>query len=348
MCWQKIQRFLFLFLMVFALFSVSLAESILCVEQNYHVFALSSQPDKVVLGGNAIGFNYCGDGVIVLANNRKTDSFVDTSKQELLKEGDIIHKIDDKEVFSCEDISNYLNDKPAKEEVTVVFSRDGKEFTSTLKPTFDLLSNSFKLGIWAKDEVSGLGTLTYINPKSGYFASLGHPLTEGTTGKVLPVKEGKVYDCNILGINKSANGIPGELKGTISRNKNIGDISKNTNFGIYGHIKDKEMLSSSNLVFVGGRKTAKPGYAQIYTSIDNSGVKPYDIQIIKTNYQSTSNTKSMVLKVTDKSLLEKTGGIVQGMSGSPIVQDGKLVGALTHVFTNDSTKGFGVYIDWMM
>lgn len=343
---QKNQRFLWFFLIFAVLFSFFEIQNVQTILLDKAIFVSAGQPEKVILGGNAVGFCYEGEGVLVLSTNQNASSYVDES-QIVLQEGDVITKIDDTLVFCSREISNCL--KNLKQDfVTVTFLREGKTLSTKIKPYFDKLSNSLKLGVWTKDEVSGLGTLTYINPNNGFYGALGHPLLEGTTKKVLPVKTGRVYGCNILGISKGAKGIAGELKGMISKNQSFGTVAKNTNFGIFGHIENAERLSFSNLVEVGGRKTAKPGYAQIYTSIDNAGPKPYDIQIIKTNYQSTSNSKSMVLKITDKELLSKTGGIVQGMSGSPIVQNGKLIGAVTHVFTGDSAKGFGIYIDWMM
>ena len=143
--------------------------------------------------------------------------------------------------------------------------------------------------------------------------------------------------------------MPGELRGVISRKSPLGSVDTNSNYGIYGDIDiAKFSLLENQMIEVGGRSTVKPGKAQIYCALDGDKVSSYDIEIIKTNYQAVSNDKSLVFKITDKELIEKTGGIVQGMSGSPIVQNGKLVGAVTHVFVNDSTKGFGIYIDWMI
>ena len=233
--------------------------------------------------------------------------------------------------------------------VQITYYRNNNELTQNFKPAYDLLLQKYILGIWVKDKISGIGTITYINPKTGYFGSLGHPITVGGQSKNLLVKEGFLYSCNILGVEKGSKGYPGEIRGVISKPKRFGKILKNTEQGVFGTIMDKGILKNNQrLVSVGGRKTIKPGKAQIYSSTQNGEIKAYDIQIIKTNYQNVSNDKSLVFKVLDNELIAKTGGIVQGMSGSPIVQNGKLVGAVTHVFTNDSTKGFGIYIDWMM
>ncbi|MBQ7307293.1 MAG: hypothetical protein IJW82_02090 [Clostridia bacterium] len=158
-----------------------------------------------------------------------------------------------------------------------------------------------------------------------------------------------MYNCNVIGVTKGYKGNPGELKGLFFQGKDSqGIIDKNMEYGVYGQINDDSILKNSEELKVGGRFVARPGKAKIRACIDGTESKDYDVEIIKTNYQSASNDKSMVIKVTDKELLRKTGGIVQGMSGSPIIQNNKVIGAITHVFVNDPTKGFGIYLDWML
>ena len=174
-------------------------------------------------------------------------------------------------------------------------------------------------------------------------------MTDGETGTKIDVQKGQVYDCSVVGIEKGERGKPGELKGVFLSSKNAkGEIEGGNEFGIYGKILEKSGMVDENVVAgVGGRLAVKPGKAQIMSSV--SGVREYyDIEIIKASKQKTAKDKSMVFRVTDKRLLELTGGIIQGMSGSPILQNGKLVGAVTHVFVSDPTKGYGIYIDWMM
>lgn len=306
---------------------------------------------QVILGGYAVGFEYQGDGVLVLSNNRiaTMEGYIENINKEQLTVGDIIHKINGIEVYSAENISAILNDEenPGRE-VTLSIVRKDKELETKVTPVFDLFAKKYKLGVWVKDYVNGIGTITYIRPDNGQYGALGHPITESTTGEVLGVKTGKVYNCSIIGIARGSRGVPGELRGAILKREVLGKVESNNDFGVYGKIEDEKIKTSGTLIDIGGRKTVKPGKAQIYSSVDNEGIKSYDIEIIKTNYQSISNEKSLVFKVTDKELLAKTGGILQGMSGSPIVQDDKIVGAVTHVFVNDATKGFGIYIDWML
>ena len=157
-----------------------------------------------------------------------------------------------------------------------------------------------------------------------------------------------MYKCSILGLKKGTKGRAGELKGLFIQNKNnkLGEVDKNSDCGVFGNVTTN--FSNREKMLAGGRLYAKPGKAFIRTSIDNGEMKDYEVEIIKTNYQSSSNEKSMVIRVTDKELLKKTGGIIQGMSGSPIIQNNRVIGAITHVFINDPTKGFGIYLDWMI
>ena len=296
---------------------------------------------QVILGGNTIGIEYTPSGVLVLSVNENINNE--------LKVGDIIKTINEKEICSSNQITEILNKDKTGHEFKVTYYRNNKERIAYITPSFDLISKKYMLGVWVKDEVSGVGTLTYINPNTGYFGSLGHPITVGGQTKNLSVKTGRVYSCDVVGIVKGAKGVPGELRGVISKSKELGKVTKNSECGVFGTIEDKSMLKNSGrLVDIGGKKTIKPGKAEIFCSLNSGEIRAYDIQIIKTSYQNVSSNKSLVFKVVDKELIAKTGGIVQGMSGSPIVQNGKLVGAVTHVFTNDPTKGFGIYIDWMM
>ncbi len=307
-------------------------------------------PAKVILGGDAVGFEYQTDGVLVLSKSKiaTLEGYVETEGD--LRAGDIICGIGEEKVSSADQLGQEINSPENQNKLlTLKIVRKNKEITSAVKPTFDLFAKKYKLGVWVKDSASGVGTVTYIDPETGRFGALGHPITEGFTQQVMPVGKGKVYNCNIIGVSRATRGVPGELRGIIQKNKPLGEVSLNNNFGVYGTMA-KEMLENKQerLIEVGGRAKVKPGKAKIYSSVDGEHIRACDIEIIKTNYQSISDEKSLVFKVTDNELIRQTGGILQGMSGSPIVQDGKLVGAVTHVFLNDPTKGFGLYIDWML
>ncbi len=326
---------LLLLILVSFLCSFSEQES----KTQFFVFGQTQKVSQVILGGQTIGISCQTKGLMVMAC---ADGYGD-----LLKPNDIIISINGCCVQSSKDVVKLLNEKNG-EIVLLSVLRDGKEMQLNIKPCFDLLTQKYVLGVWVKNEISGVGTLTYINPNTGYFGSLGHPMATQKS-RPIDVYGGKVYSCNILGVVKGKKGVPGELKGVISRDTLLGTAAKNNEFGVFGTINDFSFIKDEiKLVDVGGRKTIKPGKATIFCSLVGGEIKEYNIEIIKTNYQNVSNDRSLVFKVVDKDLIKQTGGIVQGMSGSPIVQNGKLVGAVTHVFTNDSTKGFGVYIDWMM
>ena len=227
------------------------------------------------------------------------------------------------------------------------FLRKNAIHTAKIRGVIDKTTGKYKLGLWVKDDVSGIGTLTYVNKETQKFGALGHAITESENS--IPVGEGNVYLCKLVGIDKGETNDPGQLRCMFSKNDKIkGELEKNTRFGVFGKLTDGENLIDENLLSkIGGRLSVSPGKATIVSSI--SGIREeYEIEIIKASYQSKADDKSIVFRVKDKRLIELTGGIVQGMSGSPILQNDKLVGAVTHVFTADPTKGYGIYSDWMV
>ena len=215
---------------------------------------------------------------------------------------------------------------------------------------FDEISKKYKLGLWIRDNAAGVGTLTFIRKDNMRFGALGHPVCDIDTGACLPVKSGNIFKCNIVGYRKGEKGKAGELKGLFLRNGSIlGALDENNGYGVYGNFGNEALEAYKNeLVEVASRNEVKSGKAKIRCTIDGTVPKDYDIEIVKTYFQDSKSNKSMFIRVTDKELLSKTGGIVQGMSGSPIIQNGKLVGAVTHVFVSDPTKGYGIYADWMI
>lgn len=195
----------------------------------------------------------------------------------------------------------------------------------------------------------GVGTATFYEPSTGMFASLGHGITDIDTGDLITISNGELVTTNIISVQKGEKGKPGELKGSIESSKTIGDVSKNTSFGIFGKITNKSNLKiSEQEMEVATREEIKTGKAQIICEIEDGKKEHYDIEIQKVYTSNNRDNKSMLIKVTDKKLLEKTGGIIQGMSGSPIIQNNKFVGAVTHVLVNDPTSGYGVFADIML
>lgn len=297
---------------------------------------LASEDDYYV-GGVPIGLSICADGAIVVSNeSEQSNSF---------KEGDIITKINGENVESLSQIQEVLQFSP--EEAEVEFMRKNKMIKTLVKTQRDE-SGRLKLGLWVKDDVTGVGTLTFVNKNTKKYGALGHPIVEGSSGNIVPVAGGDVYECSLIGINKGKRNNPGELRCVFANHKSKGTIEDNSKFGIIGSLTDTKNFVDENLTAkLGGRLAIRMGDAKIVSSI--SGIREeYDIEIIKASYQKSAKEKSIVFRVKDPRLLEMTGGIVQGMSGSPIMQDGKIVGAVTHVFLNDPTKGYGVYVDWMV
>lgn len=304
----------------------------------------ATESKKVYLGGDTLGFDYTGDGLLVVSNKG-----LGVANEDFMA-GDIIKSVNGVKLKSAADLRKILDESAAQKGLLIKIERNGEAIEKRVKPAYDAMTQKYKLGVWAKEGLNGVGTLTYIEPESGRFGALGHPIIEPNTRAILDVNTGSVQKCAVLGVKKASRGSPGEIRAVLtSSRKPLGTVDKNCETGIFGQLSP-ELIKSENrpLVDLGGRLNARPGKAQIYSSIDGKHIRPYDIEIIKTNYQGASSQKNLVFKVTDQRLLKNTGGIVQGMSGSPIVQDGCLIGAVTHVFVNDPTKGFGIYVDNMI
>ena len=308
--------------------------------------------DELIVCGNTVGVLMNTDGVTIVGFSGVTseNGIIYPFKSTDLKVGDRIKTINGFEITKIDDVDNSINgENSTTGAVAYSAYRNEKLITGTVKPVYDIASKMFKLGLWIREDASGIGTLTFINPNNNRFGSLGHGICENGSDEPLSIKSGSLHECEVLGLNKGEKGNTGEIKGLFVPGKNCeGTIDKNNKYGVYGYVNDGSQYITGNKIKIGGRLSVKPGKAKILCCLDGESIKSYDIEIIKTNHQKKSNQKSLVIKVTDKELLKKTGGIIQGMSGSPIIQNEKLVGAVTHVFVNDPTKGFGVYLDWML
>ncbi|MCQ2564908.1 MAG: SpoIVB peptidase [Clostridia bacterium] len=307
---------------------------------------------SVYVGGETVGFNLFSEGVICVGSNPivTADGVVEPIKESKIEEGDAITHIEGIEIKSIEDVDRIINlPNYAGKELQVTLKHNGEEISVYVLPKFDLFSQKYKLGMWVRNNASGVGTLTYVKQNNFRFGAVGHPIVDASLGENFNVETGNIYRCKLLGIKKGEKNNPGEIRSSINlSDDSLGRADTNCKYGVYGNILNKSIINAERTANLGGRLSVKLGDAKIYCNLDDEGVKAYDIKIIKANKQSTADDKSMIIKVTDKELLEKTGGIIQGMSGSPIVQNGKLVGAVTHVFVNDPTRGYGVYVDWMV
>ncbi|MCF6465882.1 SpoIVB peptidase [Clostridium sp. Cult2] len=306
----------------------------------------------LVPGGNALGVRLNTKGVLVVA---VTDVLgvdgkrYNPAKEAGIKTGDSILKINDIRIKDAEHVIELLNQIQDKK-IKIVVERNKINFETEVKPIKSMQDNCYRLGIWVRDKTAGIGTLTFYDENSKTFGALGHGITDIDTGNLLNVEYGKITNAKIANIEQGKRGSPGEIRGIFYETENIlGEITKNTPYGIFGIIADEFLKSNkSKAIPIGFKEEVKEGKAHILTTINNNRIERFEIEIIKTQLQQYPNQKSMTVKITDKRLLQKTGGIVQGMSGSPIIQNGKLIGAITHVFVNDPAKGYGIYIEWML
>lgn len=305
---------------------------------------------EVIPGGTSVGVRLSSQGVLVVGysdveiNKQKVES---PSKLAGIEIGDIIINVDSKNVENTKSLIQLIKASD-NDTANLTIIRNEQTIEKQIKIVRD--GDEAKIGLWIRDTTAGVGTLTFIDSNSGVFGALGHPVTDSDTNQLFNIKEGELLDSSIMSIRKGENGSPGELKGIFIDGENsIGKIEKNTECGIFGTYKDKSNSRfKNNKVKVGFRDEITLGKASIITTIDDQGPKEYDVEIIKLFQQKEAGPKSMLIKVTDSRLLEKTGGIVQGMSGSPIMQNGKIIGAVTHVLINKPDVGYGIYIDWML
>lgn len=305
---------------------------------------------EVYPGGISIGVKINNKGALVVG-------YSDISTHEGLSEspgkvagielGDIIEEVNGENIETCSDLISKVK-TCRNDEMTVKILRGNSEIT---KKVFLIKEdNEYKIGLWVRDSTAGIGTLTFYDKDSKTFGALGHPITDGDTNVSFNIKSGTLLRSSVLSIKKGERGNPGEIKGLfINENESIGNIEKNTNSGIYGDGSVELINPNFNKAMtVAYRDEIKEGHAQIITTVEDGGAKAYDIEILKLLPQDEPGSKSMIIKIVDPVLLEKTGGIVQGMSGSPIIQNGKIIGAVTHVLINKPDVGYGIYIEWML
>jgi stage IV sporulation protein B len=292
----------------------------------------------IYLGGMPAGFTMTTKGahVVGLCDVVTDEGVTSPSKYGDIRVGDIIIEINGTQINNAKDIEHIVKNT---QEISIKILRSGQIFEKRITPSKDLNGN-VKLGVFIKDSISGVGTVTFI--KNGKFASLGHAVIDENNNE-LDIIDGNIYSCSIKGVVKGERGAAGELKGVFLRDNPIGKIEKNTSSGVYGSVTNKQIIDKLIKIETG---EAKVGSAKIVSTVEGKESKEYDISIVKCDF--FGENKNFVIKIADEKLLNITGGIVQGMSGSPIIQNGKLVGAVTHVFINDPTRGFGISINNMI
>lgn len=307
---------------------------------------IQSKPKKVSVSGESFGIKLYTDGVIIVGiRDVETDKGkCNPAKEAGLEKGDIIIEINGKKVYSADSVTDILNDNNGKDyKITVKRNGNYKEFL--LKPAYSSSQGCYKVGLWVRDSTAGVGTITYYDKSNNTVSALGHPITDVDTNEIIPILDGEAVRATVTKIYKSKAGEAGSLCCEFT-NDIIGTLKKNCQSGIYG--KYTCTLKNTYEYEVASPNEIVRGPVQILCTIDSGKAKFYNAQISRISYRENKKGKNMVVKITDERLLEKTGGIVQGMSGSPIIQNGKLVGALTHVIVDSPEKGYAIFAQDMV
>lgn len=305
---------------------------------------------KLYPGGTSVGIKLSTEGVLVVGfSDVETRGGTESSPAKVagLQLGDVLLKVNGNEIQGAKQLGLLIKENN-NNLVNVEFIRQGCKFNKDIELVKE--GEAYKLGLWVRDSTAGIGTLTFYDVNSKTFGALGHPITDGDTNTTFTIKDGDLLSASILSVRKGEKGVPGELRGLfVNERSTIGKISINATSGIFGSTtKDLINPKFSEPMSIGLRNEVKEGPATIISTVGDEGPKEYSIEIVKLLQQDKSGPKSMIIKVTDEELLSKTGGIVQGMSGSPIIQNNKIVGAVTHVLINKPDIGYGIYIEWML
>ncbi len=301
----------------------------------------------VYAGGNLVGIRLYTDGLLVIGTDDVVTEYGNISPAEEcgIIQGDIITEVNDEIVTSVSDFSNRVTASQG-DNISVTVERNNETFYYSLKPAYSQSENKYRCGLWLRDSTAGIGTLTFVDPQTKSLATLGHAICDTETQDVLPVGNGDILGACISGCIPGKKGNTGQIKGSFTKDI-LGTLDDNNEFGVYGTYSDVS-VETGELYPVASQTEIETGDAQIISTVSQDGAQFYDIEIEKIIYSNGKTARSIVIKVTDPELLSITGGIIQGMSGSPIIQNGMLVGAVTHVFLNDPERGYGVFAETMI
>lgn len=312
-------------------------------------------PDlRVIPGGQTIGVKIKSAGILVVGHHQVTvaaNSKVSPGEDANILLGDLITAIDGVPIQDVSKVAEVVEKAGAeKRKLKLTIKRSGQICFTEIMPTLDIEDKAYRLGLYIRDSAAGVGTLTFYAPDQNVYGALGHIISDMDTQTPIEVGGGEVVHSSVTSISKSSNGEPGEKRAHFTKDSKIlGNIERNTHFGIFGKMNE---LPDHGLVTqaipVAFAEEVKEGPAQIFTVVNGQSVEKFDIEVVHVAKQKYAATKGMVIRITDPRLINKTGGIVQGMSGSPIIQNNKLIGAVTHVFVNDPTSGYGCFIEWML
>lgn len=306
---------------------------------------------EVIPCGGLVGIRVESDGICVVGTSDfETEEGKQDPSADRIQKGDTIHLVNGKEVHTKEELKQLVESGDG-EVMTLSIHRNQETKEVEIYPEYSVEEGEYKLGLWVKDGAQGIGTLTYIDPDTSTFGALGHGITDSDLKKLMPVKEGEITQAAITSITKGQRGAPGEMSGIIEYHDNtiIGNIVQNTPLGIYGSLNDNgTKILQGKKIPIAYQDEIHEGEATILSSLTGKDIREYDVIVQKVSKYSSEPSKGMVIKIVDPELLEQTNGIIQGMSGSPIIQDDKIIGAITHVFIQDPTKGYGIFIENMI
>lgn len=300
----------------------------------------------VIPCGTPFGIKLYANGVVIVGFNDvdTISGAVNPAKDAGLEVGDVISTVNGKTVVTNDELASELENCEGKD-VALNVKRDKNSFSVLLHPVQSEADNTYKAGLWVRDSTAGIGTLTFYNPYTKGFAGLGHGICDSDTQELMPLLSGQIVPVTINGVTKGQSGSPGELRGYFTSDKTIGDLTANVQDGVYGSFNYRP---EGTAIKVSMKQDVKTGPVKILTTIDGDKPSYYDAYIEKIDYRDSVKSKNIVLHITDQKLLTQTGGIVQGMSGSPIIQNNMLIGAVTHVFINDPTRGYGIFAENML
>ena len=332
----------------FAAFALTLVLVLGAVGVDLPVISASAAPQEVRLlpGGMPFGVKFSTEGVLVVGfcDVDAEGGSINPAYAAGLRERDVITTLDGKQIADAAQFGSMIA-SAGNAPLSLTYTRGGKSYSTTLTPARSISENRYKTGLWVRDSGAGIGTVTFIEPATGAFGGLGHGICDSESGALVSMTRGVVNDVTISGVQKGISGKPGELKGYFGTAK-TGTLLQNTDCGVFGIFSQKPVTKQAALP-IAHRAQVKEGEAHILCTLDATGPCQYGIRITDIDKTATGS-KCFTVKVTDPALIEKTGGIVQGMSGSPIIQNGKLVGAVTHVLINDPTTGYGIFIENML
>lgn len=311
--------------------------------------AMAAQTRSLIPVGRTVGIKLFSDGVLVVGFSEIPTSAgaAVPAKECGLREGDIITHINSEEVDTIEQVQSVLRELE-QEQVSIRCLRGEKELQMTVQAAKCSSDGSYKLGAWIRDSMAGIGTMTFYDPQTGMFGALGHGINDVDTAMLMPLQSGGIMKASVVDVKKGEKGTPGELHGSFQSGQDIGTLYSNTNGGVFGTLTDDGLVQGMKALEVAQPSEIKVGPATVLSCVEGETACEYSVEITKVCEKDDGDLRDMTLTVTDPRLLETTGGIVQGMSGSPLVQDGKLIGAVTHVLVNDPTMGYGIFIENML